>query len=62
MLERQQKVGDASLYNSYGFFLYRNTNYVGAAAQLQRALELAPDHPKARNTLVAVNGALARPR
>jgi tetratricopeptide (TPR) repeat protein len=57
-LERAQNVGDASLYNSYGFFLYRAKDYPAAIENLRRALDIAPDHPKARNTLnAAVAGA-----
>jgi len=59
-LERQQNVGDASLYNSYGFFLYRNRHFPEAVTSLERALALAPDHPKAKSTLAATKSAMAR--
>lgn len=50
-LEASQPTRDASFYNSYGFFLYRSGRKDEAAAQLKRALEIDPEHPKARRTL-----------
>jgi len=58
-LEKQQNIGDASVYNSYGYLLYRQKDFREANVNLQRALELSPDHPKARNTLAASRAALA---
>jgi Flp pilus assembly protein TadD len=46
------------LYNSYGFFLFRNKKYEEAIANLKQALKLAPDHPKAKNTLAAAQARL----
>lgn len=50
-LEPRQVSRDPSLYNSYGFFLYRNERYADAIKQLEKALELDPGHPKAKRTL-----------
>jgi tetratricopeptide (TPR) repeat protein len=52
-LEKKGSARDASLYNSYGYFLYRHKDFVQAAAHLRTALEIAPDHPTARATLQA---------
>jgi len=52
-LESKGQLRDASLYNSYGYFLFRNKKYPEAIANLKHALKLAPDHPKAKNTLAA---------
>ncbi|MBI2771125.1 MAG: hypothetical protein HYX47_15990 [Burkholderiales bacterium] len=56
-LESKGKLRDASLYNSYGFFLFKQKKYREAAGMLKTALELAPDHPKARTTLAAAQAA-----
>ncbi len=50
-LEPQQPGRDASLYNSYGFFLYRLGKTREAVPVLRKALEIDPEHPKARRTL-----------
>lgn len=59
-LERQQNLGDASLYNSYGYLLYRNRQYADAVTNLEKALAIAPDHPKAKTTLAATKAAMGR--
>ena len=46
-LEPQEPRRDASLYNTYGFTLFRLGRYQEALDQASRALEIAPDHPKA---------------
>ena len=60
-LEREMEQRDASLYNSYGYFLYQQGEYEQAKEQLQTALEIQPDHPKAKRTLNAVEIALGQP-
>lgn len=52
-LEPKQPARDASLYNSYGFFLYSYRKYQEAIPYLKRALDIDPNHPKAANTLQA---------
>ena len=52
-LEPSQPRRDPSIYNTYGFFLYKNGRYQDAVSQLEKALELDPEHPKARRTLEA---------
>ncbi len=53
-LEPQQAERDASLYNTYGYFLFQRERYEEAREMLQRAVEIDPDHAKARRTLKAV--------
>lgn len=53
-LEPMQPTRDASFYNTYGYFLYRHKNYEEAIVHLKKALEINPDHPKAKRTLQAV--------
>jgi tetratricopeptide (TPR) repeat protein len=56
-LEKKAAARDASLYNTYGYFLYRHREYSQAVTVLKTALEIAPDHPSARATLqLAQNG------
>jgi len=52
-LEPKQPKRDASVYNSYGFFLFSNKKYQDAVPYLKKALEIDPSHPKAGNTLQA---------
>ncbi len=47
-------IGDASVYNSYGFILYKQHRYEEAEVQLKKALQLDPTHPTAGNTLRVV--------
>jgi tetratricopeptide (TPR) repeat protein len=62
VIEGEQNISDASLYNSYGYFLYRHDRFSEAIPLLQRALEIAPDHPKAKGTLAASQAAFKRER
>ena len=57
-LESKGQLRDASLYNTYGYFLFKNKQYKEAAASLRTALKIAPDHPKARTTLTAAEAAV----
>jgi tetratricopeptide (TPR) repeat protein len=57
-LEPQQKVRDASLYNTYGWLLYRQNKLAEARAQFQKALQLDPKHPLATRNLQAVQAKL----
>jgi tetratricopeptide (TPR) repeat protein len=52
-VEREMPIRDASLYNTYGDFLYRHGDYDGAVRVLNVALEIYPDHPTAAKTLEA---------
>ena len=61
-IEKQQNIGDASVYNSFGYMLYRQKHFREASFNLQRALELSPDHPTARKTLDASRAALTAGR
>lgn len=56
-LEPKQPTRDASLYNSYGFFLYRHKNYADSIRYLNLALEIDPSHPSAAKTLQAAQKA-----
>jgi tetratricopeptide (TPR) repeat protein len=47
-------IKDASLYNTYGFFLYQNQKYEDAERELKKALLVEPNHPKATRNLQAV--------
>lgn len=58
-LEQKGSARDASLYNTFGYFLYRNKDYPSAISHLKAALEIAPDHPTARGTLKAAETAAA---
>lgn len=58
-LEPEQAIRDASLYNTYGYLLYRMGRYREAIEPLEKALEIAPEHPKALRTLAASRRALA---
>lgn len=53
-LEPVLSVRDASIYNTYGYFLYRHSRYEEAKIHLKKALEIDPNHPKARGTLKAI--------
>lgn len=57
-LQQAQGVDDASLFNSYGYLLYRMKRFEEAIPLLERALEIAPDHIVARNNLRAARQAL----
>jgi Tfp pilus assembly protein PilF len=52
---------DAAVYNTYGYFLYRQRRYEEAIPLLERALALDPEHSKARRTLAAARQALVSP-
>jgi tetratricopeptide (TPR) repeat protein len=52
---------DAAVYNTYGYFLYRQRRYEEAIPLLERALALDPEHAKARRTLAAARQALVGP-
>jgi Flp pilus assembly protein TadD len=52
-LERSMTPRDASLHNSYGWFLYRNEKYKEAAAAFEEALKIDPQHVKAKSNLEA---------
>jgi tetratricopeptide (TPR) repeat protein len=57
-LEPRQPIRDSSFYNSYGYFLYRHKRYREAIVELEKALEIDPDHPKAKQTLKAAQKAI----
>jgi len=57
-LEPRQPARDASFFNTYGYFLYRHEKYEEAIVQLKKALEIDPDHPKAKRTLKAAEDAI----
>lgn len=52
---------DASLYNTYGYFLYQQGDYELAKENLKKALEIQPNHPKAKRNLAAVENAIEGP-
>jgi len=56
--EQLQSLRDASLYNSYGWFLYLNKRYDEAVKIFERALVIDPNHPKAKNNLEAAKKAI----
>ena len=56
--EQLQSLRDASLYNSYGWFLYLNKRYAEAVKIFERALVIDPNHPKAKNNLAAAKKAI----
>ena len=43
----------ALIYNTYGYFLYRQRKYDEAIPCLKQALKIDPSHPKAKSTLAA---------
>lgn len=45
---------NADIFNDYGFFLYSRGEYAAARTQLERALDLKAEHPKARVNLAMV--------
>ncbi len=49
--EQAQSLHDASLYNSYGWFLYLNKRYPEAVKAFEQALVIDPNHHKAKNNL-----------
>lgn len=57
-LEPKQSLRDVSLYNSFGYFLYQQKQYKGAIKQFNKALEIDPNHPKAKRNLQAAKKAL----
>ncbi len=57
-LEPNQPERDASFYNTYGYFLYRHEKYREAMVQFEKALEIDPGHPKARQNLKAARKAI----
>jgi tetratricopeptide (TPR) repeat protein len=59
-LEPQQGVRDASLYNTYGWLLYRQGKLTEASTQFQAALKLDAKHPLATRNLQAVQARLPR--
>jgi tetratricopeptide (TPR) repeat protein len=58
VLEPKQPVRDASFYNTYGWFLFQQKQYAEAARQFEQALQIEPNHPKARSNLAAARKAL----
>jgi Flp pilus assembly protein TadD len=60
-LEKKSALRDASLYNSYGYFLFKNKKFREAASSLKTAVMIAPDHPKAKTTLTAVQAQIGTP-
>ena len=46
--------------NSYGWFLYRNARYAAAREMFIRAIEIDPQHPKARRNLEATERVIDR--
>lgn len=60
-LEPKQNVRDASFYNSFGYFLYQQKEYNAAIEQFNKALEIEPNHPKAKRNLQAAKNALKNP-
>ena len=59
-LESKGEVRDASLYNTYGYFLFKHSRYAEAITNLKMALSISADHPKARSTLAAAMAAINR--
>lgn len=57
-LEPEQPKRDASIYNTYGYFLYRHERYEEAIIQLKKALKIDQNHPKAKRTLKAAENAI----
>ncbi|MBN1205140.1 MAG: tetratricopeptide repeat protein [Myxococcaceae bacterium] len=54
-LEPQQKPRDASVYNTYGWLLYRQDQYMEAEKLFRQALSLDPEHPLAKKNLKATS-------
>jgi len=52
-LDKTNTQRDASLYNTYGYFLYNKGQFDEAIPQLEEALEIEPEHPKAKRNLKA---------
>ena len=52
-LEQTLTPRDASLHNSYGWFLYLNKQYKEAAAAFEEALRIDPQHVRAKSNLEA---------
>jgi tetratricopeptide (TPR) repeat protein len=52
-LEPAQPARDASLYNSYGWFLYLGKRYEEAIKAFEQALSIDPAHATAKNNLEA---------
>jgi len=52
-LERTMTPRDASVHNSYGWFLYLQKQYAEAAAAFSEALKIDPQHVKAQSNLEA---------
>lgn len=57
-LEPDQLTHDASIYNTYGWLLYRQGRYQDARPMFQKALQIDPSHPIARRNLAAVEDRL----
>ncbi|MFN2447568.1 MAG: tetratricopeptide repeat protein [Vicinamibacterales bacterium] len=53
-LEPAQPTRDASVYNTYGWLLYRQGHYQSARPLFQTALQIDASHPLARRNLIAV--------
>lgn len=60
-LEPKQNVRDASIYNSFGYFLYQQKEYKAAIKQFNKALEIEPNHPIAKRNLQAAEQELKKP-
>ena len=52
-LEPQQTARDSSLYNTFGYYLYKHGQYSLAVSMFERALKINPNHPNARRNLKA---------
>jgi tetratricopeptide (TPR) repeat protein len=53
LLEPSQNIRDASIYNTYGYFLLRQNKPDQAILQLEKCLKIAPNHETAKRTLNA---------
>jgi tetratricopeptide (TPR) repeat protein len=54
-LESALPVRDATLYNSYGHFFYKQKKYQDALTQYKKSLSLDPTNPRTQNNLNQVN-------
>ena len=60
-LETKLKARDASIYNSYGHFFYKQEKYQDAIAQFEIALKLDPSNPRAKNNILQAKNKLLSP-
>ncbi|MCK4351870.1 tetratricopeptide repeat protein [candidate division WOR-3 bacterium] len=52
-LEESLSTRDPSIHNTYGFFLLKNRKFDDSEEEYEKALELDPNHPKAKTGLEA---------